>query len=88
MSSGGVRGTDFSGVTAMRIQDASDFTKQTKVRLVYQTFASTSGANAYLNETPNANDSYLQFLQGVKECSNIVACAGLPYQWSRVRLFR
>ena len=70
----------------MRVQDASDFTKQTKVRLVYQTFASTTGANAYQNETPNANDSYLQFLQGVKEgCSN---CVGLPYQWSRVRLFR
>jgi hypothetical protein len=86
MSSGGIRGVDLSGITSMRIQNASDFTKQTKVRLVYQTFASASGANAYLNETPNGNDSYLQFLQGVKEnCSN---CTGLPYQWSKLRLFR
>lgn len=46
--------------------------------MVYQTFASTSGANAYQNETPNGNDYYLQFLRGIKEnCSN---CAGLPYQ--------
>jgi hypothetical protein len=70
----------------MRLRDASDFTSRTRVRSVYQTFASTTGANAYLNETPNGNDSYLQFLHGVKEnCSN---CAGLPYQFSKLRLFR
>ena len=86
MSAGGQRGIDVSGITSMRIQDASDVTKQTRVRLVYQTFASTTGANAYQNETPNANDSYLQFLQGVKEgCSN---CVGLPYQWRISRSFR
>lgn len=70
----------------MRIQDASDFTKQAKVRLVYQTFASTTGANAYRNETPNANDSYLQFLQGVKE--GCAVCTGLPYQKLLTRSFR
>lgn len=70
----------------MRLQDASDVTKQTKVRLVYQTFASTSGANAYVNQTPNANDSYLEFLQGIKE--GCASCTGLPYQKSAVRLFR
>jgi hypothetical protein len=86
MSSGGQRGIDVSGITSMRIQNASDFVTQQRVRLVYQTFASTTGANAYVNETPNANDSYLQFLQGVKEsCSN---CVGLPYQWRISRSFR
>jgi len=86
MSSGGQRGIDLSGITSMRLRDASDFTAQAKVRLVYQTFASTTGANAYLNETPNGNLSYVQFLQGLKEsCSN---CAGLPYGAGKVRLFR
>lgn len=86
MSSGGQRGIDLSGITSMRLRDAADFTAQTKVRLVYQTFASTTGANAYLNETPNGNDSYVNFLQGLKEsCSN---CTGLPYQFSKVRTFR
>jgi hypothetical protein len=86
MSSGGQRGIDLSGITSMRLQNASDFTARERVQMTYQTFASTTGANAYINETPNGNDSYLQFLQGVKEnCSN---CTGLPYQFSKVRLFR
>lgn len=86
MSSGGQRGIDVSGITSMRIQNASDFVVQERVRLVYQTFASTTGANAYINETPNGNDSYLNFLQGLKEsCSN---CTGLPYQWRVSRSFR
>ena len=86
MSSGGQRGIDISGVTTMRIQNASDATTREKVQLVYQTFASTTGANAYQNQTPNATGSFLQFLQGIKEnCSN---CTGLPYQQSKVRLFR
>jgi hypothetical protein len=86
MSAGGQRGIDVSGITAMRVQNASDVTTRTKVRLVYQTFASTTGANAYVNETPNGNDSYVQFLEGVKEsCSN---CTGLPYMWRLSRNFR
>jgi hypothetical protein len=86
MSSGGQRGIDLSGITSMRLQFASDVTKRTKVRLVYQTFASTTGANAYLNETPNGNDSYVEFLQGIKEsCSN---CTGLPWQKRASRSFR
>lgn len=86
MSAGGQRGIDVSGITSMRLKNASDVVTQTRVRLVYQTFASTTGANAYQNETPNANDSYLQFLQGVKEsCSN---CTGLPYQWRVSTSFR
>ena len=86
MSSGGQRGIDVSGITGLRIQNASDFTTQAKVRLVYQTFASSTGANAYQNETPNGNNYYLQFLEGVKEnCSN---CPGLPYQKAIQMSFR
>jgi len=86
MSSGGQRGIDVSGITSMRLQNASDWTARERVQGVYQAFASTTGANAYVNETPNANDSYLQFLQGVKEnCSN---CTGLAYGAGKVRLFR
>lgn len=86
MSSGGQRGIDVSGITSMRLQNASDFVARERVQLVYQTFASTTGANAYQNETPNANGSYLDFLQGLKEnCSN---CVGLPYQWRVSRSFR
>ena len=86
MSSGGQRGMDLSGITSLRLQNASDFTTRTRLQEVYQTFASTSGANAYVNQTPNGNDSYLQFLQGLKEsCSN---CAGLPYQFNKLRSFR
>jgi hypothetical protein len=86
MSAGGQRGTDVSGITSLRIQNASDVTTRQRTRLVYQTFASTTGANAYLNETPNANGSYIDFLTGRKEdCSS---CTGLPYQKSFIRTFR
>lgn len=87
MSAGGQRGIDISGVTSLRIQYASDKIKQTKVRAVYQNFASVTGANAYQNETPNANGSLIEFLQGVKDCS--AGCLGLPQiQWNLNRSFR
>ena len=86
MSAGGQRGIDISGVTGVRIQNTSDAVYQKRVRLVYQTFASTSGANAYINETPNATGSYLDYLVGAKEdCSS---CVGLPYQNRATRRFR
>ncbi len=86
MSAGGQRGIDVSGITSLRLQNASDWVERERLQLVYQTFASTTGANAYLNETPNGNDSYLQFLKGVKEsCSN---CEGLAFQWRLSRSFR
>ena len=70
----------------MRLQYASDFVERERLQMVYQTFASTTGANAYVNETPNGNDSYLQFLKSIKEsCSN---CTGLPWQWRVSRSFR
>lgn len=86
MSSGGQRGIDLSGITSLRVQNASDATTRERFRLVYQTFASTTGANAYLNETPNANGSYNDFIQGLKEgCSN---CTGLAWQKRVSRSFR
>ena len=86
MSAGGQRGIDLSGITSMRLRDASDFTARERAQMVYQTFASTTGANAYSNQTPNGNGSYVDFLKGVKEnCSN---CTGLPYQYRIARSFR
>jgi hypothetical protein len=79
MSAGGIRGIDLSGITSLRIQNASDATTRRKFQLVYQNFASTTGANAYLNETPNAVGSYVDFLQGRKEITACVGCSGLAF---------
>ena len=79
MSAGGQRGIDVSGITVLRRQYASDVTTSTRLQLVYQTFASTTGANAYQNETPNANGSYLDFLQGRKEIRACIDCSGLAF---------
>ncbi len=98
MSAGGQRGIDVSGVGGLRLQNASDFVYRERTQLVFQTFASTTGANAYLNETPNAYGSYLDFLVGRKEvgrrdislgvASDCSLCTGLPYQYRDVRNFR
>ena len=79
MSAGGISGIDLSGITSLRIQNASDATTRRRFQLVYQTFASTTGANAYLNETPNAVGSYVDFLQGRKEITACVNCTGLAF---------
>lgn len=79
MSSGGQRGIDFSGITVLRKQNASDVVTSRGFQLVYQTFASTTGANAYQNQTPNANGSYLDFLQGRKEITACTNCVGLSF---------
>jgi hypothetical protein len=79
MSAGGQRGIDVSGITTLRQQYASDFVTSRRFQLVYQTFASTTGANAYQNETPNAAGSYLDFLQGRKEVRTCVDCSGLSF---------
>lgn len=79
MSAGGQRGIDVSGINTLRRQYASDFTTSTRLQLVYQTFASTTGANAYRNETPNAVGSYLDFLQGRKEIRACIDCSGLTF---------
>ena len=79
MSSGGRRGIDLSGITTLRIQSSTDFVTSKRFQLVYQTFASTTGANAYQNETPNATGSYLDFLQGRKEIRSCIDCSGLTF---------
>jgi hypothetical protein len=97
MSAGGQRGIDVSGVTTMRLQDAGDVTTQRKLQMVYKTYASTTGANAFMGDQVNNSFSYLQFLQGLKEsvgtaggcttCSN-AAGQGLPYQYTATWSFR
>jgi hypothetical protein len=97
MSAGGQRGIDVSGVTTMRIRDAGDVTTQRKLQMVYKTYASTTGANAFMGDQVNGNLSYFQFLQGLKEsvgtaggcttCSN-GAGQGLPYQFRASWTFR
>jgi hypothetical protein len=97
MSSGGQRGIDVSGVTSMRLQTASDVTSQRSLQLVYKTYASTTGANAFMGDQVNATGAYLQFLQGLKEsvgteggcttCSTLLG-PGLPYQYRATWTFR
>ena len=70
----------------MRIQNAGDVTSQTKVRLVYQTFASTTGANAYYGDVQAGNVLYDQFLSGLKE--SCTSCTGLPWQRAVIMSFR
>lgn len=79
MSSGGLRGIDFSGITVLRKQNTSDVVASKRFQLVYQTFASTTGANAFQNQTPNATGSYLDFLQGRKEIRSCIDCSGLAF---------
>lgn len=97
MSAGGSRALDVSGVTGMRIQTASDVTLQRQRQLTYQTYASVTGANAFMGDLVNSSQAYLQFLQGLREsvgtaggcttCSN-ASGQGLPYQYSAVWTFR
>jgi hypothetical protein len=95
MSSGGQRGVDVSGITGMRLQNASDVTTRLRYQEVFQNFASTTGANAYRNETPNATGSYLDFLFGRKEVgrrdislSDCSTCSGSPFQNRAIPSFR
>ena len=70
----------------MRLQNASDVTDRKQLQLTYQTYASATGANAFMGDLVNATGAYLQFREGRKEqrdplVSNAVcvACVGLPY---------
>ena len=96
MSSGGQRGIDVSGVTGLRLQNASDFTHRIYVQEIYQAFNSNT-ANAPRNRTPNSTGYFMDFIQGVKEVgrassdicgSSCVACVGLPYQYQAGFTFR
>ncbi len=95
MSSGGQRGIDVSGITGLRLQTASDVTTRLRLQEVFQNFASTTGANAYRNRTPNGYGDFLDFIQARKEVgrrdislSDCSTCVGLPYQYSAPMTFR
>jgi hypothetical protein len=95
MSSGGARGIDVSGITGLRLQTASDVTARTRLQETYLNFASTVGANAWRNRTPNSTGAFLDFVQGRKEVgrrdicgSDCSTCTGLPYQMNLVLNFR
>ena len=86
-----------SGITGLRLQNASDVTTRTRLQDMYLNFASTTGANAYRNWTPNGTGYFLDFLQGRKEVgrqsrdicgSDCSSCVGLPYQSNLVMNFR
>lgn len=95
MSSGGQRGIDVSGITGLRRQNASDVTTRRRLQGAFQNFASTTGANAWRNRTPNGYGYYLDFIQARKEVgrrdicfSDCSTCVGLPYQYAEVLQFR
>lgn len=97
MSSGGRRGIDVSGVGGLLVQNGSDFTTQRQLQLTYQTYASSTGANAFMGDLVNSSQAYLRFLEGLREsvgtaggcttCSNAVG-QGLPYQYRATWTFR
>jgi hypothetical protein len=95
MSSGGARGIDVSGITGLRLQNASDVTARIRLQDIYQNFASTVGANAWRNRTPNGIGYFADFIQGRKEVgrrdicgADCSTCEGLPYQSNLVMNFR
>lgn len=95
MSAGGQRGIDVSGVTGLRLQNASDVTTRLRYQEIYLNFASTVGANAWRNRTPNGTGYFLDFVQGRKEVgrrdislTDCSTCIGLPYQMNLVMNFR
>jgi hypothetical protein len=95
MSSGGQRGIDVSGITGLRLQTPSDVTKRIRLQEIFQNFASTTGANAWRNRTPNGIGYFMDFTQGRKEVgrrdislSDCSTCVGLPYQKSATLTFR
>lgn len=77
MSAGGQRGIDVSGITSMRIQYASDATRQKQFQLSYQDVIQVT-SNGFSNHYFFNGDQYTrQFLNGIKEmCTD---CSGLPY---------
>jgi hypothetical protein len=94
MSSGGQRGIDVSGITGLRLQNASDVTARTRLQETYLNFASATSANAPRNTTPNGIGSFLDFTMGRKEVgrrdilvSDCSTCLGLPYQYSTTMRF-
>ena len=75
MSSGGQNGIDLSGITSMRIQNASDFTARDRLQLVHLDFS--ANVSKIANHNYNSDQYFRQFLNGTKEACK--TCAGLPY---------
>lgn len=95
MSAGGQRGIDVSGITGLRLRNASDVTARLRLQETFLNFASTTGANAFRNRTPNGYGYFLDFTMGRKEVgrrdisfSDCSSCVGLPYQYSVPLNFR
>lgn len=85
MSAGGQRGIDVSGITSVRLQNPSDVLYKKKIDLV--AFGYGSGSNAFVTRGSNlGNDSYIEFLKGVKDCS--ANCVGQTFTWDTRRSFR
>ena len=96
MSAGGQRGIDVSGVTGVRLQNASDVTHRIYLQETYQA-GNSNTANAPRNRIPNGTGYFMDFIQGVKEVgrassdicgSSCVACVGSPYQYRAGFTFR
>jgi hypothetical protein len=94
MSAGGQRGIDVSGVSGLRIQNASDATHRIYLAEIFQNFSSVS-ANAARNTIPNGTGYFLDFTQSRKEVgrrdislTDCSTCPGLPYQYSTPLTFR
>lgn len=77
MSSGGQNGIDLSGITGLRIQNASDVTRRRHFQMSFQDVIQIGGntpSNHYLH---NSYGYLRDALNGVKEdCAD---CSGLPY---------
>jgi hypothetical protein len=85
MSAGGQNSTSLTGIQGMRVRDSADVIAQARVRMMYQQFNSNT-PNAVRPRIRNGNDSYLQYLQGIKEVSSnvtgsasCITCTGLTY---------
>uniref|UniRef100_A0A6C0F1W2 Uncharacterized protein n=1 Tax=viral metagenome TaxID=1070528 RepID=A0A6C0F1W2_9ZZZZ len=85
MSAGGQNSSSLTGIQGMRIRDTADVVAQIRVRQMYQQFNSNA-PTAVRPRIPNGYDSYLQYLQGIKEVSSnvngfasCITCAGLTY---------
>lgn len=85
MSAGGQNSSSLTGIQGMRIRDSADVIAQARVRQMYQQFNSNA-PTAIRPRVPNGYNSYLQYIQSIKEVSSnvtgsasCIACAGLPY---------
>ena len=75
MSSGGQNGTDISGITSMRIQNASDFTNSLMKQRVYQ--SGSTDPNRFYWHNFNTYGIIFNYKLGKVECRD---CSGvLPY---------